>query len=54
MLNGAIVRITKFVVGLTPIGVFAIGAVTAGTMTLETLQRIEVYLVDLRGGGDPV
>ncbi len=45
VLNGAIVRITRFVVGLTPIGVFAIGAVTAGTMTLETLERLEVYLV---------
>jgi len=45
VLNDAIVRITKFVVGLTPIGVFAIGAVTAGTMTLETLERLEVYLV---------
>jgi Na+/H+-dicarboxylate symporter len=45
VLNEAIVRITRFVVGLTPIGVFAIGAVTAGTMTLETLERLEVYLV---------
>ncbi len=45
VINGAIIRITKFVVSLTPIGVFAIGAVTAGTMSLETLQRIEVYLI---------
>ncbi len=43
--NQAIIRITKFVVGLTPIGVFAIGAVTSGTMSFETLQRLEVYLV---------
>ena len=45
VLNEAVVRITRFVVSLTPIGVFAIGAVAAGTMTLETLERLEVYLV---------
>jgi Na+/H+-dicarboxylate symporter len=45
VLNGAIVRVTRFVVGLTPIGVFAIGAVTAGTMAPETFARLEVYFV---------
>ncbi len=45
VVNEAIIRITTFVVGLTPIGVFAIGAVNAGTMSFETLQRLEVYLV---------
>ena len=45
VLNTAVVGITKFVVGLTPYGVFAIAAVTAGTMTPETLVRLEVYLV---------
>jgi Na+/H+-dicarboxylate symporter len=45
VLNTAVVGITKFVVGLTPYGVFAIAAVTAGTMTLETLVRLEVYFV---------
>ena len=43
--NASIVRITKFIIGLTPIGVFAIGAVTAGTMTPETFGRLEVYFV---------
>jgi Na+/H+-dicarboxylate symporter len=43
--NEAIVRITKFVIGLTPYGVFAIGCVTAGTMQPETLSRLEVYLI---------
>jgi Na+/H+-dicarboxylate symporter len=47
VLNGAIVRITKFVVGLTPIGVFAIGAVTSGTMAPETFVRLEAYFVAL-------
>ncbi len=41
--NAAIVRITRFVVYLTPLGVFAIGAVTAGTMLPDTLSRLEAY-----------
>ena len=45
VLSEAISRVTKFVVSLTPFGVFAIGAVTAGTMSLETLARLEVYLI---------
>ena len=45
VLNAAITSITLFVVRLTPVGVFAIGAVTAGTMTGETLQRLQVYFV---------
>ncbi len=43
--NKAIVRITGFVINLTPYGVFAIGAVTAGTMQPETLSRLEVYFI---------
>jgi Na+/H+-dicarboxylate symporter len=42
--NAAIVRIALFIVQLTPIGVFAIGAATAGTLQPETLQRLEIYL----------
>jgi len=45
VLSEAVVEITRFVVGLTPIGVFAIVAVTAGTTTPDTLTRLEVYLV---------
>jgi Na+/H+-dicarboxylate symporter len=45
VLNASITSITLFVVRLTPVGVFAIGAVTAGTMTGETLQRLQVYFV---------
>lgn len=41
----ALGRITRFVVSLTPIGVFAIVAVAAGTMTWEELVRLEVYFV---------
>jgi Na+/H+-dicarboxylate symporter len=43
--NGAIVRVTQFVVSLTPIGVFAIGAVTAGTMDPATFARLEAYFI---------
>jgi len=43
--NAAIVRITHFVISLTPLGVFAIGAVTAGTISLDTLGRLEVYFI---------
>jgi Na+/H+-dicarboxylate symporter len=43
--NRAIVRITGFIINLTPYGVFAIGAVTAGTMDPDTLSRLEVYFI---------
>ena len=45
VLSEAVVEITRFVVALTPIGVFAIVAITAGTTTPDTLTRLEVYLV---------
>jgi hypothetical protein len=45
VLNTSIARITRFIVSLTPFGVFAIGAVTAGTMTPETFVRLEVYFI---------
>ncbi len=39
----ALGRVTRFMVSLTPIGVFAIVAVAAGTMTLAEIARLEVY-----------
>src|SRR5580765_2737306 len=36
---------TKFIVTLTPYGIFAIAANTAGTLNLEQLGRIQVYLI---------
>jgi Na+/H+-dicarboxylate symporter/ABC-type amino acid transport substrate-binding protein len=45
ILEQAVVRVTRFVISLTPLGVFAIAAVAAGTLDLETLERLEVYLV---------
>jgi Na+/H+-dicarboxylate symporter/ABC-type amino acid transport substrate-binding protein len=41
----ALGRVTRFVVGLTPIGVFAIVAVAAGTMTWDEIARLQVYFV---------
>jgi Na+/H+-dicarboxylate symporter/ABC-type amino acid transport substrate-binding protein len=38
-------RATRAVVRLTPYGLFAIAAVAAGTLTIEQLERIEVYLL---------
>jgi Na+/H+-dicarboxylate symporter/ABC-type amino acid transport substrate-binding protein len=36
---------TKFVVGLTPYGIFAIAANTAGTLNLDQVARVQVYLI---------
>ncbi len=44
-LLSALTIITNFVVGLAPIGVFAIAASAAGTMNVEDLGRLQVYLV---------
>ena len=41
----ALGRVTRFMVGLTPIGVFAIIAVAAGTMSMAEIIRLEVYFV---------
>ena len=44
-LSQALVKITGIIVKLTPIGVFAISAAAAGTMTIEYLGRLQVYLI---------
>ncbi len=36
---------TRFIVGLTPYGIFGIAANTAGTLNLEQVARIQVYLI---------
>jgi Na+/H+-dicarboxylate symporter len=38
-------RATKMVVRLTPYGMFAVAAVAAGTLQIEQLARIQIYLV---------
>jgi Na+/H+-dicarboxylate symporter len=36
---------TRLIVGLTPYGLFAIAATTAGTLSIEQLERLQIYLV---------
>ena len=45
IMKDALSKATKFVVSLTPYGVFAIAATTAGTLNLEQIARIQVYLI---------
>jgi Na+/H+-dicarboxylate symporter len=43
--SSALIRVTGIVVKLTPIGVFAITAAAAGTMSVQEFGRLQVYLV---------
>jgi Na+/H+-dicarboxylate symporter len=45
VLTDALMRVTGFVVSLAPYGVFAIAASAAGTMGVEELERLQVYIV---------
>jgi Na+/H+-dicarboxylate symporter len=49
VLAKALARISGSVAKLTPIGVFAVTASAAGTLTLEDLGRIEAYFILLIG-----
>ena len=44
ILLDALTRIANFVVRLTPIGVFAIMASAAGTLSFEEFRRLEIYI----------
>ncbi len=44
-LSKALGHINSMIVKLTPYGIFAIAAAAAGTMTVEELGRVQVYLV---------
>ncbi len=41
----ALVKVTSIIVKLTPLGVFAISAAAAGTLTVEQFGRLQVYIV---------
>jgi Na+/H+-dicarboxylate symporter/ABC-type amino acid transport substrate-binding protein len=41
----AVAKATGFVIALTPVGLFAIAAVVAGTLDFEEIQRLQVYMV---------
>jgi Na+/H+-dicarboxylate symporter/ABC-type amino acid transport substrate-binding protein len=45
VVGAALSRATSFIVGLTPYGLFAIAAVAAGTLNLEQVGRLQVFLV---------
>jgi ABC-type amino acid transport substrate-binding protein len=45
VLNEALTRVTNFVVGLTPIGIFAIAASASGTLSIEEFGRLQIYLI---------
>jgi len=45
VVSGALSRATRFIVQLTPYGLFAIAATAAGTLSLEQLGRLQVFLI---------
>lgn len=45
VLSQALTRITHVIVNLTPLGVFAISAGAAGTMTIGQFERLQVYFI---------
>jgi ABC-type amino acid transport substrate-binding protein len=45
ILSTALTRVARFVVYLTPIGVFAISASAAGTMTVQEFGRLQAYFI---------
>lgn len=45
ILSEALMKISKYIVYLTPIGVFAISASAAGTMTVEEFGKLQVYFI---------
>ena len=44
-LSDALIKVANYVVYLTPIGVFAIAASAAGTMTVSEFGRLQVYFI---------
>lgn len=44
-LSDSLMGITKFVAKLTPIGVFAISANAAGTLSIEAFTRLQIYII---------
>jgi Na+/H+-dicarboxylate symporter/ABC-type amino acid transport substrate-binding protein len=43
--GAAVSKATALIVRLTPYGLFAVAAVAAGTLALEDLERVQVYLI---------
>lgn len=49
VVSAALSRATRFIVQLTPYGLFAIAATAAGTLSLEQLGRLQVFLISYVG-----
>ncbi|HAY21837.1 MAG TPA: hypothetical protein DCY27_06655 [Desulfobacterales bacterium] len=45
ILAQALSRVTQMIIKIAPLGVFALAAVATGTLTIEELQRLQVYFV---------
>jgi Na+/H+-dicarboxylate symporter/ABC-type amino acid transport substrate-binding protein len=45
VVRDAVSRATRYVAKLTPYGLFAIAATTAGTITVDQLGRLQIYLI---------
>ena len=45
IVSDTIARATRFIARLTPVGVFALAATAAGTLRLEQIERLQVYLI---------
>ncbi|MGR9099818.1 MAG: cation:dicarboxylate symporter family transporter, partial [Gammaproteobacteria bacterium] len=45
VLKKALTRVTHFMVGLMPFGIFAIAASAAGTLQIAEFERLQVYLI---------
>ena len=50
VIASALIKVNGFVVRLAPIGVFAIAASTAGTISLQEIGRLQAYFVAYTGG----
>lgn len=50
VLSETLIRLSVFIARLTPIGVFAISASIAGTVSLESVIRLQAYLVAYAAG----
>ena len=51
LLARALVEINHVVVRFTPLGVFAVAASAAGTMTIAEFECVQAYFADLHGRG---
>ena len=45
IVSDTIARATRFIARLTPVGVFALAATAAGTLRLDQVERLQVYLI---------